>query len=234
MPTKIDFTVDDYFFVKSELEKMGYSIKTGWEFKGDYSRLGLIAPRSKPGREATFVLSANNLNSIVHVTFDVVHMKWREEDLGWSLITKGDIEQYFSKPLRRTKNFILQFLRRAWINKWRVKYRPNCRVCKKRMEIREKYKLDPETKERKPTGQYYWGCFETEKHPDGKPVFLGWDKIGPLGKLPPKAEEFVDMMRNRVAAYKKRNKALGIERTPARKIRNKWGIKNKDNLIKPK
>lgn len=231
MPTIKELTVSDFIFFDEEMKKMGYRQKTYWEHRGDFSRLGLEAPRFIKGREATYIFTANGLNSILHSTFDVVNQKWREagEDMVWPLITKGDIARYFSKPLKRTENVITQALRRAWVNRYKVIHCPRCSQCKRNMEIMEKYKVDHETGEKKPTGQYYWGCFNMQAHKDEMPEFRSWDKVGPEGQLPKKAKLFVELMRRRVASYKKRNKELGINRTPMRKIRKKWTIKNPQN-----
>lgn len=226
MPSKYEYGEEDFLFLKHELEQMGYRQKSEINFKGDFKRLGLQAPRPKPGREEGFIFASDRfLNAIIWTSYVAADKAFRGEDVGWSLITEGDYAKYFAKPVRRTEGFLLQILRKAWITAWRVKHRPFCPTCDALMSIHEKKKHG------KPTGQYFWACFH-QKSNTQPPIFVGWDTIGPEKKLPPKAKEYVDKTRARIKAYKKRNKKLGITRTPMRSIRKSWVVTKPENRKK--
>lgn len=227
MPERAQLATDDFSFIEEELIKLGYVRRIAKNVKMDFIRLGLVAPREIKGREASFITYNHGLNSLIWVSYDEVHKEWREVDLGWGLIRKGDKRQYCSKPLRRTPNFIQALLKRARVNKWRVDNRPLCPYCGAYMDIYER----KDKKDKKPTGQYLWACFKRDKHENKEPVFVGWDKIGSEKKLPAEIEDYVLMMRKRVADYKERNRKLGIVRTPARFIRKPWGMTKPDNQI---
>lgn len=218
----MEFTENDFKFLKENLLSIGFHLKGEINFKKDFQRLGLEAPRKLTGREQGFFFTENGLTVKVWTTYLEKEKKFRDigEDMGWVLITEGDTAIYFAKPIKRTTSFIQNLLRKAWIAKWRVQNRPLCKQCKSYMDVKS-------NKMR----QYFWGCFNNVYHHQNEPVFLGWDSIGPDGNLPKKAKAYTDSLRKKIILYKKRDKKLGIIRTPARKIRKPWPITKPENKI---
>lgn len=210
-------TTDDFLFLDRMLLGLGYHKMTRSDQKKSFQRLGLIPPREVTGREVTYFYTNHGYTVILHTTFLAKEKKWREagDDSGWNLIKEGDKALYFAKPFQRKKGFIIRFLRYAWISKWKVDNRPLCQECNGYMNISRK----------KGSRQYFWMCFNYEKHPERKAIFLPWDYL-----LPKKATSFLKIRRSYTARYKAKNKKEGIERKPAALIRRKWKISNPGNL----
>ncbi|MDD3663121.1 MAG: hypothetical protein PHT84_04615 [Candidatus Pacebacteria bacterium] len=208
---------DDFLFLDRMLLGLGYHKMTRSDQKKSFQRLGLISPRELTGREVTYFYNNHGYTVILHTTFLQKEKRWRDlgEDSGWNLIKEGDKVLYFAKPFQRKKGFIIKFLRYAWISKWKVDNRPLCPSCNAYMNISRK----------KGSRQYFWMCFNYEKHSDLRPFFLSWDYL-----LPKKASSFLKIRRSYTARYKKKNKKLGVKRTPAPLLRKSWKISNPDNL----
>ena len=230
MPRRIELTVSDFKFLEREMLAMGYRLKSHRQLKIDFKRLDLSAPRKKKGREATFLYGNNFLQAVAHTTFDLDNQEWREEDLGWHLIKEKDRIKYFSKPLRRTKNFISNFLMRARVNRWRIDNRPICPECKRFMEIKTRWTYNHEEFRWESTGQYFWGCLQKDNHQDNRLISVGWDDIGPKKEIPKDLGKYVKEMRRRVASHRRREKLLGIKRRSMRFIRKAWSIGKPENL----
>lgn len=217
---KIKFSLkeEDFLFLNNEILGMGYSKITKTDFKKTFSRLNLTAPRKLEGKETSYRYTNNGYTVILHTTYLESQKKWRDKgkDIGWNLIIEGDEEKYFARPFQRTKNFIVKFLRYAWISKWKVDHRHLCRECSAYMDIYRK----------KGTRQYFWTCWNKEKHSTIKPIYLSWDY-----NLPPKAMEFVDIRRKNTRKYIKKIKKEGKTVIPSAIRRKKWIIGNPDNKI---
>ena len=210
LPTKEEF---DRFVIK--LKALGFSEIRKSDFKKDFMRLGLIAPRKRYGREIGFYFShPNGLSIIVWTTFLVDENVAREEDSGWVLIKEGDEVPYFATPIRRTKRFFLRILRNAWLAKYRVIHRPLCPICNAYMKIQKGRAL----------GSRYWIC-KSENHP-GKIGREDWDK-----NLPPKALSYIKQNRKARASYRKKRLEEGKTVGQARIKRKKWKVHKPANKI---
>lgn len=223
MAQKIEYTEQDFIFIKKNLEAIGFRQINHPNFKKNFERLGIAAPRNITGREEGFEWTENMFTIKIWTTYITKDKKFRDTgtDMGWVLILQGDMAQYFAKPIKRTKDFVVNLLSKAWITQWRVKNRPLCKQCDAYMQIQHNDN----------NGAYFWGCQKIEKHSTTQPQYLGWDSIGSQGKLPQRAKQYVDRMRAGVAKYKEKNKKKGIERTPARKIRKNWEITKPENKV---
>ncbi|MDB4983876.1 MAG: hypothetical protein JWM20_55 [Patescibacteria group bacterium] len=225
-----ELTKEDFLVIKQTLEEWGFESYSKYHFQKTFRRLGIIPPRMLVGREEGFIFRGERYNAMVWVSWveSLGRFRTKEDggDCGWVLIREGDRKKYFSKPIYRVpSSFVEEILSKAWIARYRVLFPPHCKCCDAVMDIHEKYKNG------EPTGQMMWACFKEEFHPDQRPRFTGWDKIGPEGTLPKKAQAYVDERRKRVANYKKRNEKLGITPVPRRKTRKKWKVTKPQNLI---
>jgi hypothetical protein len=86
VPTQILPTEADFDAFKEAMLKEEFRLISNNEFRNNYLRLGLQAPRKRNGREAGFVFNANNLTVFVWTTFVVAEGEARPEDSGWVLI----------------------------------------------------------------------------------------------------------------------------------------------------
>jgi hypothetical protein len=215
----------DFVFIAETSMEWGYKLNTKLDSSKTFERLQLSPPRKLPGREAilTYHNSNTGYTSRVPTSYLEAQEIWRKTgtDYFWIMITEADVEKYFTKPFKRptkeedVEKFVLEVLRYIWIAKWRVDHRWVCPKCSAFMDITRK----------KGTRQYYHACMRMNQHPDGKPVFLGWDY-----ELPARAKEFVKIRRELSAKYRERNKKAGIIRKPAATIRKKWEIGKPENL----
>lgn len=208
MPKKVLPDIHDFLWFKRQLQKMNFRPITRIEFRKDFERLKLQAPRPRPGREAGFMFFANGLTVRLWTTWLVYEQKAREVDAGWVLICEGDRALYFARPLSRTKNFLVNLVRRAWLAKWRVLHRPLCPSCEHFMDIVTGRSLKSR----------YWRCNRVKLHSDGKPTFRDWD-----WGLPPKAKKYVRAERKRRAKYRARREAEGRQPYAAMLNRKPWG-----------
>lgn len=206
MPAKVLPGVLDFAWLTSELERLGFRPLTGVEFQKDFLRLALKAPRPRPGREAGFVFTANGLTVKVWTTWLIREGEAREVDAGWVLITDGDRVCYFSRPLHRTKNFVLNLFAQAWIQRWRVLHRPLCPQCRQFMDIVSGRGLKAR----------YWRC--SRRHPDQQAVSLDWDH-----SLPKRARQYVETLRRERRRYEKNRKTEGKPLHLALIRRKAWG-----------
>ena len=215
MPKKILPTEQGIKYFDCEMRKMSYRVLNRLEFRKDFVRLGLIAPRRKPGREIGYRFFSNGLEAIVWTTFLVGQNKPREEDLGWALIREGDKVLYFSHPIRRTKGFIRKLLSYAWLVRHRVEHRPLCPECKDYMKVARGKGLKSR----------YWICMKKSKHKDGKPVFLDWD-----WELGPRAIKFLKKERKARRKYHQQRKKEGKSTDQAMLKRKKWKTMRPENV----
>jgi hypothetical protein len=209
---------EDFLFLERMLLNMGYRKITPSDSRRTFRRLNLSSPRPIEGRETSYRYNHNGYTVILHTSYLELEKKWRNTgtDIGWNLIAEGDKVKYFARPFQRKKGFILKFLRYAWISKWKVDNRPLCPACNAYMHVHRK----------KGSRQYFWACWNSEEHPDGKPTFLSWDY-----NLPPKALEFVKIRRDYAARYNAQNKKNGKIVVPAAVKRRRWKIGSPENLV---
>ncbi len=212
MPVKVLPDVSDLERLSYELQHLGFRLVTDVEFRKNFVRLGLKAPRPRHGREVGFEFAANGLVVWVWTTWLARECQAREVDEGWVLIADGDEAVYFSHPLHRTKNFTQNLLRQAWLARWRVLHRPLCPKCKNFMDIVRGRGLKAR----------YWRCDRRKAHTDQKPVSLDWDH-----GLPKKAKKFVEASRKRRERYEKERKAEGKTLHTALLKRRSWERKTK-------
>ncbi len=215
---KFVLTEDDFLFMERMILGMGYHKVTLYDSKKKFLRLNLSSPREIVGREASYFYSHNGYTVILHTTYLEKEKKWRDvgTDIGWNLISHNDKAVYFAKPFRRTKSFILKFLKYATISKWKVDHRPICPECSAFMIICKKAE----------SRQYFWSCFNKTRHIGEKPQFLSWDYELPLDDL-----KFVRIRREYTRRYHKKNKKEGKNPTPAAKLRKRWDVGKSENLL---
>jgi hypothetical protein len=216
---KFNLTENDFLFLDRMILGMGYHKITKNDSRKTFLRLNLSPPRPIVGRETSYYYNGRNgvYSVILHTSYLEAEKKWRNtgEDAGWNLIAEGDKPLYFAKPFKRTKGFIIRFLRYAWISKWKVDNRPLCLECHAYMDIQRK----------RGSRQYFWACHKKEKHTSLNPRFVLWDY-----GLPKKASEFVRIRRSYSSRYRSKNKKLGIVRRPAAVIRKIWHVGTPENL----
>ncbi len=131
-------------------------------------------------------------------------------DYGWVLILKGDKPVYFAKRMERTKNYILNIKRRAWVTIYKVRNRPHCPHpgCERLMEISKTSII----------GAVVWKCENKAVH--ARPHFRNWDY-----GLPKKAKAFVNESRKSRARYYKKHKKENKVVVPAQFVRKKRKLK---------
>lgn len=207
MPEQVLPTVESFSRFEEELKKRGFRKISKGEFKKQYLRLGLKAPRPRHGREVGYTFHANQYTVVVWTTWIEREQSAREEDAGWVLIAKDDEVLYFSHPLHRTKNFINNLLMQARIACWKVRNRPLCPECKNFMDIVKGQALK----------QRFWKCSRSELHKGGKNRFRDWDY-----GLPEEAIKYLKPLRKRRAKYYAALRAVDKEPHKAMLKRKKW------------
>jgi len=212
MPKQVLPTREDFVSIEEDLLGLGFREYTAGEFRRQFRRLGLRAPRVRPGRETGFIFHANALSVFVWTTWVASEGRAREEDCGWVVICDGDNAVYFAQPTHRTKNFVRNLLSRAWVAHWRVLNRPTCPECGEWMHICRGRSLKSR----------YWGCSKKSLHHDQKDRRLDWDY-----GLPPKAKRYVEELRKERARYRTTRRAQGkpVDVAPIR--RKSWRQKTK-------
>lgn len=207
MPKKVFPGIFDFSAFESAMTECSFRRISGIEFKSDFKRLGLEAPKPRPGREVGFVFHANSLTVRVWTTWLSAERSIRDADSGWVLIVEGDEAVYFSHPVHRTKNFFLNLFRQAWIARWRVLHRPLCPECNQYMGIVRGRALKSR----------YWRCDIIGLHNDGKPKTLDWDY-----DLPPIAKKIVEKLRKKRQRTLHSEEKKGNTRRPAILYRRPW------------
>jgi len=186
------------------------------EFVDQYNALKLVAPRPREGgREVGFVFKANELKVTVWTTWLLREQRARKKDSAWVVISDEKKVFYFSHPIHRTKNFIDNICKQAWIAMYRVKYRPRCKECGKFMQIIHG----------KGAKSCYWSCSNRYEHDNNKKVYLEWDY-----NLPSKAKQYLKGLRRKRATYRERRRAANLPTDVSRKKRISWVIKKKKSL----
>jgi len=207
MPERAVFKEENFETLERTFQEMGFRRITDVEFQTNFRRFGLVAPTSRFGREVGFIFTANDLTVHVWTTWLGRESRTRRADEAWVLIECEDKAVYFSHPLHRTKNFMLNLLRQAWIARWRVLNRPLCPKCRNFMDIVHGRGLKSR----------YWSCIRTAAHADQKPAFLDWDY-----GLPPKAKYYVRTLRRKRHLYEKQRRAEGKPLHVALLTRKPW------------
>lgn len=221
MPTKVLPDAEAFASFTRALERQGFRKLSSTEFKKDFTRLELIAPSHREGREVGFSFKpAGDDEDILEVrvwtTFLDQEGRARDKDAGWVLIKEGDTPRYFSRPFSRTKNFLHRLLWAASIARWRVQNRPPCPTCGAKMRIAYGSGLKSR----------FWRCVRPLFHE--KPVFLSWDY-----RLPQEALDFLNPIRKARARYNKKLRAVGKEPGTALQRRKGWKVTGPGN-IEPK
>ncbi|QQR76503.1 hypothetical protein IPJ63_03335 [Candidatus Nomurabacteria bacterium] len=134
----------------------------------------------------------------------------KQSDYGWVLVLKGDKPVYFAKRMERTKNYIINIKRRAWVTIYKVRNRPHCPHpgCERFMEISKTSVI----------GAVVWKCENKAVHT--RPYFRNWDY-----GLPKKAKSFVDENRKSRRRYYKKLKKENKVVEPAQFKRKKRKLK---------
>ena len=216
MPKQILPNKADFARLNKSLSRFSFQQILDKEFVEQYKTLRLVAPRPREGgREVGFIFKANGLKVTVWTTWLLRAQRARETDAAWVIISDEEKVFYFSHPIHRTKNFIDNLLKQAWIAMYRVKNRPRCRKCGKFMQITH--------------GQgaksCYWSCLNRHKHDDNKKVHLNWDY-----NLPIKAKQYLKRLRKKRAVYRKQRRASGLSIDVARKRRISWAFQKSKSL----
>lgn len=165
VPSKVLPSPEDFAWLTQELVGWGFRPITDTEFRGDFRRLRLKAPRLREGREVGFVFTANELTVKVWTTWLSEGMRARDIDEAWVLIVKGDRPLYFSHPVHRTKGFLRKLSALAWLTRERVICRPHCPKCGHFMTITPGRGIKSR----------YWRCDRVMTHGDRLPADCGWD-----------------------------------------------------------
>lgn len=216
MPSQVLPTLENFTNFERELRKLGFRAISVFEFRKQFDRLGLKAPRPRMGREIGFTFFANGLTVVVWTTWLWRERMARKEDAGWILIAKGDSVLYFSHPLHRTKNFLKNLYRHAWIARWRVMHRPLCPECNAYMNIARGRAMKSR----------YWLCRNVSRHLGRVIVRLDWD----FG-IPPRAKKLLGDLRKarRKQFEERRSEGKAANVAPLR--RKRWEIRRIENRI---
>lgn len=210
-------TFEDFLAFQKEMLKMNFKRNEKKEFKNDFYRLGLMVPRPRIGREAGFEFFVNGLRVKVWTTFIEEMEQARASDLGWVLITEGDIAKYFAHPTRRTKNFFKNLLQDAKACKERIIARPVCQDKKcRRLFVIQKGK----------GGGRYWTCGNKEYHGNDLPA-QSWDT-----GLSTESMHFVTRKRKQRKQYAEKRRAEWKSVGRAKIIRKKFIITCPQNIIR--
>lgn len=208
------------FDQKMHGRNMNFRVIGKKEFRDDFNRLDLKAPRKITGREVGYIFSVKNGYTVkVWTTILAEQKKPRDKgtDVGWVVIVKGDRLEYCARYFTRPKDenyekFFSRLLSYAWICREKILNVPKCTHldCKELMQIYRK----------RNTRQYFFRCTNQDVHKD--PTFESWD-YAIKGK--PKAMAFVEVRRKRTAQYKKMNRKKGLNPTPKAINRKVWNNK---------
>lgn len=222
MKNSASLGINDFYDIKRNLEKINFSQIGFLEFKSDFERLGLRAPKKITGREIGFKYEIFGLTVIVWTTFDAKNLEFRKvgTDAGWVLIKKGDRVLYWSGPIHRKDNFVRRILACAFICKYRLDNLPNCQICKHRMEIAKG----------KGFRSRYFNCPNWLNHPDRKKYRLDWDFSIDKEKMP-KAYKFIMERRKQRERQRKKMISLGKETDTKAKSRKRWVVGNPLNVV---
>lgn len=215
MPEKVLPAEHEFAVFDRELLRRGFRRVSRSEFRKDFRRLSLIAPRPRRGREAGFRYDANNLTVVVWTTWLQTEGVAREEDAGWILIKEHDRVRYFSYPLHRTARFLERLLVEAKIARCRVKNRPLCPECKGFMGI---------SRTDVPRARF-WACRCIKFHASGAPHYRDFDFA-----LPPEAKAYLARKRKRAARYRKKRRETGKPMFEAMRTRKPWVVGKQENI----
>lgn len=204
MPQKVWPSVADFQSFKRKLLRLGFRVMNATDRRSVHN---LVPPRPRNGREVGFIFEANNLEVVVWTTWLEAENQIRESDEGWILIRKGRQALYFSRPLHRTKNFLLSLFLQARIAQLRVENRPHCPGCNSLMDIVRGRAMK----------QRYWRCDRVSHHPRHKPEWRAWDVC-----LSPLAKKYVDDLRQKRLRYHEQLIAQGKEPFVAMRKRKPW------------
>lgn len=223
MKNSDDFTTGDFLILRRDLtqrDDMQFREIAIGEFRSDFERLGLKAPRKTNGREVGFRFDANGFTVIVWSTFDAKNWEFRKKgtDAGWVLIRKGDKVKYFSGRIIRRDNFLKNLCAYAWISRLRVMNIPNCEICNYRMDIVKG----------KGFGSRYLSCPNWQNHPEQKKFRLSWDYAINKEKMP-KTWNFIFKRREARAKQRKKMIALGKETDTKAKNSKRWTVEKPQN-----
>lgn len=185
----------------------GFRSISNIEFRNTMERSGLKAPRPYPGREAGFIFCANGYVVYVWTTWLRAEARARDIDAGWVLITENGKRLYVARPKSRTRNFLLNLFRAAWLARFRATNRPLCPECKEPMDIASGQAMKAR----------YWRCSRYASHSDHKYRALDWDY-----GLPPRAKMLVQSERRLRAKYRAERKKTGKENFVAMQTRIPW------------
>ncbi len=209
MPPQVLPSLVDFERIEFELRHLGFLPISSKEVRQSIASQEHSAKRPRNGKEVGFSISMNGYKVQVWTTWLRGEGKARKEDTAWVLIVSDSGKSvYFSHPTHRTKHFVKNLLRKAWIARWRIYHRPQCNLCGHLMHIVSGAGLKSR----------YWKCKETSLHPSGQAVSLDWDH-----NLPPRAQNFVIKVRKkRVRDRKSRERRGIISGTPSILTRNAW------------
>lgn len=200
MPKRILPTEADFESLRSQLLEWGFREILSVEFSSDFKRLDLKAPRPREGRETGFLFFANGLTVRIWTTWLANEGRARQEDAAWVLIAEGDKVPYFGQPIHRTKFFVRNLLRRAWIARHKVLNRPLCPVCNQWMQIARGRAIKSR----------YWRCSKGHKN-------LSWDH-----NIPPRAKRHLERSRRGRARHREKRREQGQPVRPAVLTRRPW------------
>jgi hypothetical protein len=207
MPKQVLPTWADFRRIREELIRRDFREISSYALGAYLRQQDLRAPRPKPGRETGFVFHANGLNVFVWTTWLKKEGQARKHDTGWVLICEGDKIVYCAQPIHRTKNFVDNLLRRAWVAMWRVIHRPCCPECNQLMCIVPGRSLKSR----------YWLCDNRLAHSNGKRTRSDWDH-----GLPPDAKKYTERLRKQRARYRSQQRQKGRPTYVAMRQRRPW------------
>lgn len=201
----------DFDHLKFKLQKWGFcQISEEKTFPEKNKRL--ISPRLRKGKESGFLFKANNLMVIVWTTWLEKEERARDSDAGWVLIVDQNKALYFSHPIHRTKNFIVNLLRESYVARQRIINRPICPICGSFMNI----------KKGKGIKARYWACPNIFIHQDKRNSIKDWD----CGIKNPKIRKYLEKKRKKRKKYREKIRKQGKEVKPAIMTRKPWKVLN--------
>ena len=172
MPKKFLPHEDDLARLKEELVDRGrgfFMVEGLQHLRRTRHDVRALAPRPQSGGELGFAFQNYDLTIIVWTTWVPAWRAAREDDSGWVVYEEQGRLRY-ALPVHRTKNFAKHLLMEAKIARLRVRLRPSCHTCQRRMMIAYG----------KGMLSRFWRCPFRHEH-------MPWDTKEFLQALPPEA-----------------------------------------------
>lgn len=216
MPPKVLPTKESFEEIESRLLARGFKKSHKGQFWKDLKAFKIIPPpRHQVGSETGFENAVNGYTIRCWTTWVEAQNAARETDVGWWLILENGNPLHYARVVRRTKEFVENFLHRGWKTWCHIKKLPKCKVCGEPTKIVHRY---PDHSKPYTYRCIFYRCFNTSKHPGGGYRDTQWYDV-----LPPETKKkAVEMMRQAKRQRNKTKKEKKKDPTPEFLKRQGW------------